>query len=182
MKWRTTYVFPALIVTLTCIMACGESLTHVPLDGQQSGSLNKNDSRSADLRLEVKASNLTPVRGEVLAIPIEIINNGPDLTTQIRVAAAVPKGLDLQGFRSTRTEEQQGTCRTCGYNDSLGVWIVGHLPRDSSSTLELITEVTAMPSEGPILFRADVINSLLPDPDTEDNSSSIVIEPVETRR
>ena len=51
--------------------------------------------------------------------------------------SAMHEMSDLSELSEEALEEVAagGTCRTCGYNDSLGVWIVGPIPTGSSSRL-----------------------------------------------
>ena len=118
------------------------------------------DRLSADLSLSKTVDNETPSVGELITYRIEVLNNGPSTTDGVVISDSLPAGLV---FVSAEVTSAAGRCRTCGYTDSLGVWIVGHLPRDSSAVLLLTTRVEGT---GEIVNLAEVIESHLPDFDS----------------
>ena len=114
----------------------------------------------ADLSMTKTVDNLTPRVGDEITYRLSLLNSGPSTTAGVSASDELPGGVD---FVSARVVSEAGRCRTCGYNDSLGVWIVGHLPRDSSAVLEITVRVTGT---GLIVNRAYVLESHLPDPDS----------------
>ena len=118
------------------------------------------DRLSADLNLTKTVDNEMPAPGEEITYRIEVRNDGPSTTAGVVVSDSLPAGL---AFVGATTPSAAGRCRTCGYNDSLGVWIVGHLPKDSTAVLLLTARVTGT---GEIVNLAEVIESHLPDFDS----------------
>ncbi len=115
---------------------------------------------TADLRLSKTVDNPTPRVGDLVTYTIAVTNDGPATTDGVVVSDSLPAGL---AFVSATTTSAAGRCSTCGYIDSLGVWIVGHLSKDSSAVLKLTTRVN---ETGTIVNLAQVLESHLPDLDS----------------
>ena len=118
------------------------------------------DRFTADLSLTKIVDNETPSVGDLITYTLTVLNSGPSTTSGVVVWDSLPPGLD---FFSAITTSAAGRCSTCGYNDSLGIWIVGHLPKDSTAVLALTARVTGT---GQITNTAEVIESHLPDLDS----------------
>ncbi|MFB3098501.1 MAG: T9SS type A sorting domain-containing protein [Acidimicrobiia bacterium] len=131
----------------------------------------------ADLSLEKTVDNETPVMGGIATFTIVVTNHGPSTTAGVKVRERLPGGLEFV----SATASNASTCPACGYDDSLGVWIVGHVVVGTTVRLELVARVVGT---GQIVNTAEVIESHLPDLDsvlgngdpTEDDQDSATIE------
>lgn len=167
-----------LLLAVALIAGCSEDpFTASSTEAAMDNVAVRGNSRSADLALDLRADHAAPSPGEPFLLSLAVSNNGPHLTTRVEVELPVPEGTEVLGFTSSRIEEQSGRCRTCGYDDSLGVWIVGHLPRDSVSVLEVVLAAREDRAGEPIVATSVITRSLLRDPNPDNNRSAVVIEP-----
>ena len=113
----------------------------------------------ADLSVSKAVDNTTPSVGDLVTYTLAVANGGPATTAGVVLAERLPEGLE---FVSATVTSEAGQCTTCGYNDSLGVWVVGHLVVGAEARLVLTARVVA---EGEIVNRIEVLESHLPDLD-----------------
>lgn len=124
----------------------------------------------ADLSLTKTVDNEAPAVGDLVTYTLGVKNAGPSTTAGVQVRERLPEGL---AFVSATTSNA-GSCQTCGYIDSLGVWVVGHVPVGTTVTLELVARVVGT---GQIINTAIIFESHLPDPtaDNDEGSAMVVV-------
>ena len=115
---------------------------------------------SADLSLTKTVDDTTPTVGDLVVYTLTITNDGPSTTSGVVARDRLPAGLE---FVSAETTSTAGPCSTCGYVDTLGVWIVGQIPVGASATLKITAQVT---EAGEITNTAEIIEGHLPDLDS----------------
>jgi len=75
-------------------------------------------------------------------------------------------------FVSAETTSRAGRCPACGYNDSLGVWIVGHVVVGTTVRLEITVRVVGT---GEVTNTAEIIENHLPDRNGDNDIASATI-------
>ena len=152
---------------------------------QHDNSAAPSTALSADLSLRITVDNEMPEVGDTITYSIDLTNDGPSPTAGVAVRAAL---AESQEFVSAAISPEV-VCKGCGYDDSLGVWTVGHLLKEATKTLEIRVVVGG---QGEFANAAEVIQSYLPDPDSQpdngeaedDDYDSImitVLQPTQTR-
>ena len=96
-----------------------------------------------DIAVSQEASDYNPYTGDTISITITAINNGPEDATGVQVTDIIPEGLKLNSFTTSK-----GT-----YDPDTGIWDIGSISVDESSTLTLILKVKNL--TGPIVNRAE---------------------------
>ena len=81
---------------------------------------------------------------------MNVHNSALATTDGVKVQGRPPEGLEFVTTQATSTDD----CTTCGYNNSLGVGIADHLPKDSTAMLLLTARVTGT---GEIINLAEVL-------------------------
>lgn len=134
------------------------------------GDLSTAPGRSADVRLAMSASNLTP--GNSVSYTLTVTNDGPDDTADVRVVDLLPAGLTFVS----------ATASSGSYASGTGIWLVGPLLNGATATLTINATVTGTT---PITNTAQVSYSDMPDPDStpangiagEDDQASVTVTP-----
>ena len=134
-----------------------------PGDNQDSSSVQTGS--SADLSIVKATSARAPLVGEAFTFTLTVRNAGPSRATGVVVTDRIPDGLDLQVATST-----QGACADA----PAVVCQLGDLGSGQTATIRLT--VTAS-SAGPLTNGASV-TSETPDPDSDDNTANVPVEPV----
>lgn len=140
-------------------------------DGQGQGTIQNDDTNSADLSLSKTVDNPTPVVGQNVVFTITLNNGGTSTATGVQVTDLLPSGL---GYVSSTVS--QGT-----YTDGTGIWDVGTVAVGSPAATLTIT-ATAQ-SVGAKINNSEVTASTTPDPDSTPNDgigddfSSVTVTP-----
>ncbi len=111
--------------------------------------------RLADLSLSVATDNATPTVNSLVNLTIKVHNDGPDRTSGVKVFFHGYNDSLLHIARSSSTNGVQ--------IDSLGVWIIAHVPRDSTEQLVLTGRVVG---REPFINTFEIIASEVRDPDS----------------
>ena len=122
-------------------------------------------SGTADLSIEVIASDNNPQPGQSVTFAVFVHNAGPDTATSVTVTSLLPSGYTLENYAVS-----QGT-----YVSSSGVWAVGTLLAEQEATLVIEATVKA---SGVYEHSAKITGGSPADPDSDDteDKSSLEIE------
>ncbi|NNJ10065.1 DUF11 domain-containing protein [Chloroflexales bacterium ZM16-3] len=123
----------------------------------------------ADLELTKTVATLGKLPNSASFL-ISVVNKGPDTATNVEVSEQLPAGLAL-----ISAAPSQGS-----YDPAIGSWVIGSIPSGHTVTLNILTLVTAPPSQA-ITNMAQVSRSDQVDPDstpgngvdTEDDQASV---------
>ena len=146
------------------------SSTYDPNDDNNNGSNidNKIESDSvADLEV-IKVANATSVKvGDLIEWTITVINHGPDMARDVKVAENLPESLALVTYYTA-----DGI-----FNKNTLVWSIGNIENGATVVLTLITRVT--------MSHVDIVNSAVAssstyDPNTTNNNGSNINNTVES--
>jgi uncharacterized repeat protein (TIGR01451 family) len=118
----------------------------------------------ADLFLTKTVDNPKPNVGDMVTFTIGLSNLGPNDSTNVAVADALPAGLSL--FSETPSE---GT-----YDPTTGLWTVGTVSAGGSQTLQIIANVI---SPGGTTNVATITHSDEFDPNAANNTASVSVTP-----
>src|SRR4029450_8604845 len=129
--------------------------------------------QTADLRLDKTVDNSAPTVGDQATFTITLTNDGPNSATPVTGSDLLPAGLSF--FSASPS---QGT-----YVSGTGVWTVGSLASNASTTLAIVATVT---SAALITNTAQVSDSGEFDPDStpghskpaEEDQDSVTLAPV----
>jgi len=119
---------------------------------------------NADLTVTKTVDKSTANVGDTLTYTISLINNGPDNAPATNIIDLLPSGLSFVSATST----------TGSYSTTTGVWTIGNLTDNASSTLIIITTVNTG-TEGQKITNTAVASSTEPDSNLANNSSSVDI-------
>lgn len=119
------------------------------------------DEKSADLSIVKSVDNPTPKVGEAVVFTLELINKGPYDTMDIKAQDVLPTGLSYQ------SDDSGGS-----YNPLTGLWTVGSLVNGASVTINI---TAAVEESNEITNAAFITHSNITDPNTLNNSSSVVL-------
>ncbi|MDF1841148.1 MAG: DUF11 domain-containing protein [Rubripirellula sp.] len=126
----------------------------------------------ADLSLTKSVDNERPDVGKPIVFRIDLVNDGPDPATNVRVADTLPEGL-----RFISSEPSLGT-----YNPTTGIWNVGEVGSKEDESLLITAEVLTI---GVKVNSAEVVSADQADPNstpgnnvpTEDDQDSVSVQP-----
>ena len=110
--------------------ATASATTYDPIAANNAASASV-DVRDADLVVTKVVDNPTPLLGANVTFTVTVHNNGPDTSTGVLVADALPAGLTF-----VSAGPSQG-----GY--AAGTWTVGSLANNATATLTIVATVTA---------------------------------------
>jgi uncharacterized repeat protein (TIGR01451 family) len=112
---------------------------------------------SADLSLSKTASTATPNVGQNTTFTLTVSNAGPDAATNVIVRDQLPPGVNFVSSTPIGA-----------YDATSGLWTVGNVPANSSSTLQIVVTPT---TGGPLINVAEVTSSDQQDPDSTPNNN-----------
>lgn len=124
--------------------------------------------RDADLRVRNRASNATPVEGELVTYVVRVKNLGPDATDGVEVTDLVPAGVTF-----VAATPDVGT-----YDSGTGVWQIGALANGAKARIFLDVTVDAATAGQTIVNTATVTASDTGDSVASNNTNdaSITVE------
>ena len=108
--------------------------------------------------------NPTPNVGDTITYTITLTDNGPDAATSVSIADALPTGL-VPISASTSVGS---------YSSSTGIWTVGSVATGTPETLQIMARVT---SPSATTNTATIAHADQFDPDTTNNTASVVVTP-----
>jgi uncharacterized repeat protein (TIGR01451 family)/fimbrial isopeptide formation D2 family protein len=120
---------------------------------------------SADIQVVKSVNNTAPNVGDTVTFTIAVRNNGPDDATNVQVTDALPTGLSL-----VSATPAQGV-----YNSGTGLWNIGALPKNATTTLTIVATVT---QSGGLTNTATKTGEDQTDPVTSNDSSSVDLNAV----
>ena len=119
---------------------------------------------SSDLSVLKTASSVTPLASSTVTFTISVHNAGPDAATNVTVADVLPVGL------SYLSDDGSGA-----YASATGVWTIGTLGANSTTTLHITVRVTATSVGTVITNTANILNSDSSDSVSDNNTGSVDI-------
>ncbi|ADB40167.1 DUF11 domain-containing protein [Spirosoma linguale] len=143
---NTTYQLASVI------NACGTGTT----SGQASVSVGIG---SADVSLNMAASNRSPKVGDVVNYTLSATNAGPDNAEGIQLSSLLPAGLAFVGSASPGVSAANGVISAN----------LGTIPANSQSAISFLATPTL---PGTFATTAQITSSLTPDPDSQPNSGT----------
>jgi uncharacterized repeat protein (TIGR01451 family) len=160
-----------LQITAT-VIAAGDhtntvSVSHSDQPGSDSGSTTSSVTtglQSANLAVTKTVDNSTPFVGDTVQFTIVVTNNGSFDTPGVNLLDNLPSG-----YRFVSATPSSG-----GYDASNGQWTLGSLANGGTETLTIRAVVLGT---GAYTNGASVSYSAVPDPDGQNNSSSVVVDP-----
>ena len=120
---------------------------------------------SSDLAVAKTVSNAAPTVGTDVTFTVTVGNNGPSNATAVSVTDALPSGY---AFGSANAS--QGT-----FSNTTGAWSVGAVTSGDDATLTITATVLAT---GNYTNTASLLASTPSDPNSANNSASVVVTPV----
>ncbi|APG64711.1 hypothetical protein LPB136_04755 [Tenacibaculum todarodis] len=135
-----------------------------------NGILSEDDHDSADpkvkfvsdLRIDLTSDKEVADVGETVVYTIELTNDGPNRSTNVRVKSLLPSGLEYIIHRNGN------------YNVQDGIWEIGDIEVDETKKLEIdVTVLTPQLLDNEHLVEAEVVRSINFDPDSTPNNGVI---------
>ncbi|HMP74159.1 MAG TPA: Ig-like domain-containing protein, partial [Kiritimatiellia bacterium] len=120
----------------------------------------------ADLQLQKTVNRRTPNENDLITYTLILRNLGPVSASDITVLDLLPTGVTFSSY-----EASQGT-----YTPGSGVWDVGSLAVGENAFLLLLATVDVDTVFEVITNVAEITNSSIPDPDTDNNRDDVAIE------
>jgi len=169
------YTTVTLTVTADVTAANGTTLVNTALvsslDEAETDSTNNTSQVTvivggADLALGMVADTPTPTVGDTVTYTLTLTNNGPDSANLIEVKDLLPTGLTYSNHNP-----EPGTT----YDQATGIWDVGTLASGTTIALELVATVDAGTGGTTLTKTATVTNSSLPDPNTANDTASVIL-------
>ena len=120
--------------------------------------------QQADLFLTKTVDNSAPNVGNTITYTVTVGDNGPDSATNVAVADLLPAGVTFVSATPSRGS----------YNSATGAWTVGTVDPSTAQTLVIVATVT---SPNPSTNRATISHADQFDPDTTNNTASVVVTP-----
>lgn len=121
---------------------------------------------AADLSITKTVDETEPVFGETVTFTLTVTNHGPDDATNVTAIDTLPEGLTF--VDATPSGD---------YDAETGIWTIGSLAVDETVTLTIQAEVATLESVENI---AAIHSSDQLDPNLDNNTDSVVLNPVET--
>ncbi len=122
---------------------------------------------TADLGLGITVNNPTPAEGQNIIYTLTITHAGTNNATGIQVRDNLPAGVSF-----TASTPSQGS-----YVAATGIWSVGSLSVGATATLQITVRVNSGTAGTSITNATNITASSLTDPNTGNNSASVVINP-----
>ena len=150
-----------IIVNIAELMAMdGFDVDSVPSNGEvledDYHRLEVDVSLAADVSLLVTLDNVTPSRADPVVFSLTLTNMGPDDAHNLSVVGVLPRVIRFDSSSGSGT-----------YSNTTGIWELGVLPSETSSTLNLYgTVLQTSGAEGSGLFEAQLLASDELDPDS----------------
>ncbi len=123
------------------------------------------DGNAADLAVSIAADPPDPTVGSEVTYSVTLRNDGPDDATGVAAAMVLPAGL---AYVSHGTGS--GT-----YNGTTGVWTVGDVARNATSTLTVTARLDAGAAGQVLTSTIGISASDASDPDVSDNTASAAV-------
>lgn len=139
--------------------------THPRIDAISPSPIPQEEG-SADLEINLASSSTDPNINTNITLSLSAGNNGPDGATGVSVIYVLPSGFTYVSDNGSGS-----------YDSIEGIWTIGNLSNSGSSDLEI--EVTVNPT-GTHTSTA-VISGNEEDPNLSNNSSQLVVNPVENK-
>lgn len=167
-------------------IATGE-LTPIYTLPQQGGSdyeslgCNPLPERS-DLELSKSVAQASVIPGGTTSFTISIFNRGVDPAFRVRVLDSLPPGISVLSSAIT------GTCSSCSFDDTTGIWSIDQILLGQRITLSFVVSTAGVTPNTVVTNRAQVTQSCnratglcvaLPDPDSTPNNKSGNYSPTE---
>lgn len=138
---------------------------------QQDPDVNNNkaevtltpDALQANLAIDKSVDIQTPIKGNNVVFTIDVVNNGPDNATNVKVTDVLKTG-----YTYVSSNPSTGT-----YNNSTGVWAIGNLANGATAKLTITAKVNAT---GDYTNTATITGDEL-DPVMGNNSDSVTPNP-----
>ncbi len=112
---------------------------------------------TADLNLTKTVSNASPSVGDNVTFTLAVRNSGPDGATGVSVRDLLPAGLTFVSSTPAGV-----------YEPGSGIWAVGAIPLNTTSTLQIVAMATA---GGSVINTAEIFASDQQDPDSTPNNN-----------
>ncbi|MBO0323867.1 DUF11 domain-containing protein [Muricauda sp. CAU 1633] len=112
---------------------------------------------AADMTLSKTVDNEFPDVSSTVTFTLTLTNEGPSDAFALVVEDVLPSGY-------TYVSDDSGGL----YDVGTGLWSIGNLIAGSNATLNMVVEVNA---SGDYLNRAELVNSVIPDPDSSPNNN-----------
>ncbi len=152
------------VVTNTAVLT--SSTTESNSSNNQSSS-SVTAERRADLSIDKRATDYTPVAGEELVYAISVTNAGPSDAQNVVVTDSLPGGLTYVLDSDSCAEGPPGTL-TCA---------LGNMPVGATRSFEVLVRVAANALPGGILTNPAAVTSLTIDPNSGNNSDDADVAP-----
>ncbi|MEY2681402.1 MAG: hypothetical protein RL661_1633, partial [Pseudomonadota bacterium] len=143
------------------------SVSHSDQPASDSGSTTSTVTtgpQSADLAVSKSVDNPTPFVGDTVQFTIVVTNQGPNYTLGVNLLDNLPSG-----YRFVSATPSSGS-----YDASNGQWTVGSLASGGTETLTIRAVVLG---SGAYTNGASVSYSTMPDPNGQNNASSVAVNP-----
>ncbi len=163
---------PQTLVILATVISPAPTTNTVTITGADQFDPNPSNNtasavetpQQADVAITKTVSNSTPNVGGTITYTITVTDNGPDNATNVSVTDTLPAGL----------VPVSASPSVGSYNSSTGAWSVGNLSNGASQTLQITARVT---NPGPVTNLAAITQSDQYDPNSGNNSASILVTP-----
>ncbi len=118
-----------------------------------------------DLEVKKSVHPTSPLEGELITYTLVVTNNGPGTATGVKLTDAIPGGLT---FASSVFPSGQS------YNSTTGLWTIGSLANDASTTLKIIARINLDTDSDTIANTASGLTCDNGDYDLSNNTSNTV--------
>lgn len=158
-------------VALKATNSCGFDEKILVITVTSGGTGGGGGTPSSDINVSKTADKSTASVGETITYTIKVVNSGPNNTTNVNLQDTLPTGLTFVSSTST----------IGSYATSTGIWTIGSMVNNASTTLTIVATINAG-TEGQKISNTAVASSTLNDPTSTNNSSTaeVQINPVPT--
>ncbi len=169
--WDNDWLVVDILATVDAEMA-GTTLTVLPTitavdqtdpDGSNNSTTAALTVTNADLQLGLSVDDPSPDEGQDITYYVDLVNNGPDDATDIKVDLTLPAGVTYQS----------DTLDSGSYNPGQSYWTIPSLAMGASTQLRVVYRINAGTHGQTLSTIADITEAGESDADTANNSAQV---------